>query len=108
MNATEQRRQATVAQRVEQHVSDVTEVLDQFDARLFELASKGQEARRELNELLTVSRTDGARLNRLVQALDTLRSDNLQTHDDLWLHVTRLPTNPRTFWGRLRWLFTGR
>ena len=99
MNATEQRRQATVAQRVEQHVSDVTEVLDRFDARLFELASQAQETRRELNTLK-------AEQLKLAEGL-VFRTDGLRDRFYL-LESVQQAFHGRTFWQRLRWLFTGR
>ena len=109
MNATEQRRQATVAQRVEQHVSDVTEVLDRFDARLFEFASKGQETRRELNELKPlISRLAGVleesaeQFTEIDQRLSGLRDRYYL------LESVQQAFHGRTFWSRLFWLFTGR
>jgi hypothetical protein len=108
VNGTEQRRQATVAQRLEQTSESVAVLLDALDARLFDQARKAQDTRRDVNELLACSRADGARLNRLSVAVETLRSDNAKTHDELWIQISRVPLADRTFLGRLRWLVTGR
>lgn len=131
MNAAEQRRQHTVAQRLEQTSESVAVLLDALDARLFDQASKAQETRRDVNTL----KADVERLlkegvydvatDRMVP-LGTIAStarglaEARSYCDERWLKNTdaqkRLfdlvypleALRVRTFWGRLRWLFTGR
>ena len=99
MNGTEQRRQATVAEKVDRHAADVQFVLERFDERLFDLATKAQETRRELNTLK-------AEHLKLAEGL-VFRTDGLRDRFYL-LESVQQAFHGRTFWQRLRWLFTGR
>lgn len=105
MNATEQRRHATLAQKVEQVSEDVTQVVDSIDARVFELARQVQETRRQLHEL----RTRSAPVD-LVKQIDQLRQLDLRiveaTTSALADQIKAF--RDRTLMGRLRWLLTGR
>lgn len=110
MNGAEQRRQRTVAETLDQRLEDVTEVFDAVDARLFDLATKAQETRRDVNGLIArVAEKDA--LMALSRLHELLRAE----HDLLWTFhhnlvadlASRLP-RPNTFWGRVRWLVCGR
>jgi hypothetical protein len=129
VNSTEQRRQATVAQRLEQTSESVAVLLDALDARLFDQASKAQETRREVNTLRE-------ELHRLLKdgVYDFLTDQNIpltalvaqaremgalgKRISDVSAHLDHLTfkfegfqtvwdEQTLTFWGRLRWLLTG-
>lgn len=121
MNAEAQRTHRTVTQSLDQRLGTVETLVEQLIAQDEGLRAAGRELSgrtdERLHELQAIARIDGGRLNRLVEAVETLRSDDLKTHDNLWLDHVALSQRLKvveahdvqhlTFWSRLRWLVTG-
>lgn len=89
-------------------LTDVAVVVEAISLNSDVLHKRQTQQQERIGDLSSDVRTDGARLNRVIEDFAAFRSDCLKANDDLWLQAGRLPLQGRTFLGRLRWLVTGR